>query len=503
MGQSASTSFTITTPSPSLPDSAVEPYDYTTNLPDECLSLIFQSLNNSDRKHCSLVCHRWLKIEGQCRHRLSLKAQSDLISMIPSLFTRFDSVTKLTLKNDRRSLSISDDGVVMISLRCRNLTRLKLRACREISDVGMMVLSENCKRLKKVNFGSCSFGVKGMNAVLNNCLVLEELTVKRLRGIKDGSAEVIGPGLAAGSLKMICLKELHNGQCFAPLISGAKGLKSLKIFRCSGDWDLVFEAVGDKVNGIVEIHLERIQMSDSGLTALSKCSGVEILHLVKTPDCTNIGLALFAERCKLLRKLHIDGWKTNRIADDGLIVVAKSCWNLQELVLIGVNPTKLSFEALASNCLNLERLALCGSDTVGDTELCCIAEKCMALKKLCIKNCPITDNGMEALVTGCPNLVKVKGKKCRGVTSEGADRLRTTRALLVVNLDTPETPIASEGGAQENAIELPPSTLQIPTLRNASGSTSRSTSVKSRLGFSSRRNFVAYTLRRLGSRSSS
>lgn len=92
------------------------------------------------------------------------------------------------------------------------------------------------------------------------------------------------------------------------------------------------------------------------------------------------------------------------------------------------------------------------------------------------------------------------------MTIEGADRLRTRRALLLVNLDAPETPIAeadaSEGGAQDNAIEFPPSTLQIPTLGMASGSTSRSTSVKSRLGFLSWRNF-AYALRRLGSRSSS
>ncbi|EFH50739.1 predicted protein [Arabidopsis lyrata subsp. lyrata] len=516
MGQSTSTfrrskaSFT----SPVLPNEgehnsgADEPYDCTSNLPDECLSLIFQSLTCADRKRCSLVCRRWLTIEGQCRHRLSLKAQSDLISVIPSLFSRFDSVTKLVLRSDRRSLGICDNAFVMISARCRNLTRLKLRGCREISDKGMVAFSGNCRSLKKVSFGSCGFGVKGVNALLNNCLGLEELSVKRLRGINNvagAGVELIGPGAAVGSLKMICLKELHNGQCFAPLLSGAKGLRTLKIFRCSGDWDRVFQAVGNQVNAIVEIHLERIQMSDLGLTALSKCSGVEVLHLVKTPDCTNAGLALVAERCKLLRKLHIDGWKTNRIGDEGLIVVAKSCWNLQELVLIGVNPTKLSLEAIVSNCLNLERLALCGSDTVGDTELCCIAEKCLALRKLCIKNCPITDDGIKALGTGCPNLLKVKVKKCRGVTTEGADLLRTRRALLVVNLDTPETPIAevNEGGAQADAVEFPPPRLQIPTLGIASGSTSRSTSFKSRLGFMSRGNLVVCALKRLGSRSRS
>jgi F-box/leucine-rich repeat protein 7 len=186
---------------------------------------------------------------------------------------------------------------------------------------------------------------------------------------------------------------------------------------------------------IVEVHFERLQISDIGLQAISNCSNLEILHLVKTPECTDMGLVAIAERCKLLRKLHIDGWKANRIGDVGLIAVAKFCPNLQELVLIGVNPTKASLEMLASNCPNLERLALCASDTVGDPEISCIAAKCLALKKLCIKSCPVTDQGMEALANGCPNLVKVKVKKCKGVTPEGGDWLRLTRGSVAVNLD--------------------------------------------------------------------
>ncbi|KAF5955601.1 hypothetical protein HYC85_008457 [Camellia sinensis] len=93
--------------------------DYISNLPDECLASIFMSLGSGDRKRCSLVCRRWLGVEGQSRHRLSLNAQSDLLSMIPALFSRFDSVTKLALKCDRRSASIGDDALILISLRCR------------------------------------------------------------------------------------------------------------------------------------------------------------------------------------------------------------------------------------------------------------------------------------------------------------------------------------------------------------------------------------------------
>ncbi|KAH6758916.1 VIER F-box protein 3 [Perilla frutescens var. frutescens] len=477
-------------------DDAAAGNDYSLDLPDECLACIFQSLSAGDRKRASLVCRRWLGVEGQSRHRLSLNAQSELAGVIPRLFVRFDAVTKLALKCDRRSVSIGDDALALISLKCRNLTRLKLRACRELTDDGMSIFANNCRNLQKFSCGSCSFGAKGMNALLENCGLLEELSVKRLRGITDAAAaEAIGPGKAAESLRVICLKDLYNGQCFGPLIIGAKNLRSLKLFRCSGDWDKLLEVIADRVDGMVEVHLERIQVSDLGLSALSKCASLEILHLVKTPECTNIGLMAVAEKCKLLRKLHIDGWKTNRISDDGLIAVATYCPNLQELVLIGVNPTRLSLEKLAANCLNLERLALCGSESVGDTEISCIAAKCFALKKLCIKSCPVSDHGMEALAGGCPNLVKVKVKKCRGVTSEGAEWLRASRDSLSVNLDPvePELPDASISEQEIGDADVPSAGGL------ASSSSGRSTSFKMRLGSFSRRSLVLCTFKRWSS----
>ncbi|CAL9760676.1 unnamed protein product [Musa acuminata subsp. burmannicoides] len=145
----------------------------------------------------------------------------------------------------------------------------------------------------------------------------------------------------------MCLKELYNGQCLAPLIAGSPNIKTLRLIRCTGDWDRLLKDIADKVTGIIEVHLEKLQVSDRGLAVLSSCNNLEILHLVKTPECTDAGLATVAERCHRLRKVHIDGWKTNRIGDEGLIVVGRQCSNLQELVLIGVNPTARSLGLIA------------------------------------------------------------------------------------------------------------------------------------------------------------
>lgn len=478
----------------------VEARDYTSDLPDDCLAYIFHFLGSGDRKRCSLVCKRWLYVDGGSRYRLSLNAQSEILLSLPSLFVRFDSVTKLALRCDRKSVSLSDDALVLISLHCQKLTRVKLRGCREITDHGMVAFAQNCKTLKKLSCGSCMFGARAINSVLDHCTLLEDISIKRLRGIHDG-AERIQPGAAALSLKSICLKEMVNGQSFEPLVMGAKKLKTLKIIRCLGDWDKVLEIIGnEKSSSLIEIHLERLQVSDIGLTAISKCSNIESLHIVKNPECSNIGLSSLAEKCSSLRKLHIDGWRSNRIGDEALIAVANHCPNLQELVLIGVNATHFSLTAIACNCQKLERLALCGSGTIGDAEIACISAKCVALKKLCIKGCAISDMGIEALAWGCPSLVKIKVKKCRGVSGEVAEWLKERRGSLVVNLDAGEVDVldvsGSEGGVQESGLEFPMMGGQVNVADASSSGVGRLAFFRVKLGLFTGRNLVPCTFRR-------
>lgn len=242
-----------------------------------------------------------------------------------------------------------------------------------------------------------------MAALLNNCSSLQELSVKRLRGIKDGDGvEPIGPGVAGSNLRSIKLKKLYNGQCFSPLITKSKNLTTLKILSCSGNWDGLLEAAR-RNNFLKEIHLEKLQVSDVGLMAVSKCSNLEVFHLGRAPDFSNEGISAIANKCKLLKKLHIEGCRSNRIGDLALMAIAKNSVNLVKLVLVGVNPSSVSLTAMASNCDKLETLALCGSKTIGDDEISCMAPKCAALKKLLIKRCRVTDSGIEAVAYGCPN----------------------------------------------------------------------------------------------------
>ncbi|KAL0729997.1 hypothetical protein Bca4012_026090 [Brassica carinata] len=342
---------------------------------------------------------------------------------------------------------------------------------------GMESFARNCKSLKKLSCGSCDFGARGLNAVLEHCKVLEELSVKSIRGIHE-TAEAVRLH-SSSSLRYICLKELVNGQVFESLVA-SRTLKKLRIICCLGNWDKVLQVNGDGNSSLTEIHLERLQ----------------------TPECSNSGLVCVVERCGLLRKLHIDGWRTKRIGDEGLMALAKHCLLLQELVLIGVDATHASLSAIASNCKKLERLDLCGSSAIGDAEMACIAEKCVALRKFCIKGCPISDVGIKALALGCPNLVKLKVKKCIVVTGDVREWLRERRRTLVVSMDGDETKgpavIGSEDGGRglETVVEevLTPVADGGGDTEIAAGGGGRLAMLKTKLLAS--KNFVAFTLRR-------
>lgn len=428
--------------------------DHTADLPEELLALVFGLLGSGDRKRCSLVCRRWLVVEAASRFRLAIDARASPLaeSALPRLLARFPAVSKLALKCDRRAESVGDPALAQVADRLGpGLRRLKLRSLRAVTDDGVAALAAAAANLRKLSVGSCDFGAKGIEAVLRSCLHLEELSVKRLRGLAE--SEPIS--VSSPRLQSLSLKDLYNGQCFSCLITQSPNLKTLKIIRCAGNWDIVLQDV-PRDSLLAELHLEKLQVSDWGVAALY---GLEVLYLAKAPEVTDIGLAELAAKSPRLRKLHVDGWKANRIGDRGLAAVAQKCSSLQELVLIGVNLTSLSLELIATNCPTLERLALCGSDTFGDAEMSCVASKCSALRKLCIKACPVSDAGMNKLAEGCPRLVKVKVKKCRRVTSECAEHLRASRnGALAVNFDTPggagelqDGRSVDESGALDNA----------------------------------------------------
>ncbi|KAA8535897.1 hypothetical protein F0562_030900 [Nyssa sinensis] len=429
--------------------------DLTLGLPDECLAWVFGKLGCHDRKSCSLVCSRWWLVDSKSRHRLLLVARSEVSPLLPSLLSRFSSVSVLSLKCSRKLVSIDDDALSRIPTLLPCLQKLKLKGCTDVSDDGLRIFSlHRPPLLAKVSFASCGFGASGIISVLSNCPSLRDLTLKRLHKLDAQKTplslyECVDQRKNSNchhQLERLCLKDLHNARLFIPLLcSASKSLKTLVVCRSSGNWDLVLESLQQEgitctsPSSLSEIQMENVQMGDAGLVSIAACCpNLEVFYISRASDCTDDGLSAIANSCRKLRKLHIDVWSrfgSRTIGDEGMLSLAASCYQLQEVVLMGVPVTVVSLNALVSNCPVLERMALCNTDSVGDAELAFVAAKFSALKKLCIKNCPISNSGIEAIGEGCPNLVKLKVRRCRGITQASVSQMKLQRSGLVVSVD--------------------------------------------------------------------
>lgn len=374
-------------------------------------------------------------MDSTSRDRLALHAEAAIEPHVSHILSRYAFITCLSLRCSRKELSIDNKALVLIGQHCAHLSRLKLKCCKAISDDGLAAFANvRGHSLRKFSCGSCGFTSKGLNPLLENSPKLEDLSVKRLRRTLDEPQPIL-PG--SSRLRRLCLKEITCTDVFGTLITGSKNLHTLVLARNPDMWDAFFKMICENLSQLVELHIDFLKISGVALTAIAKCTSLEVLHVSKVWECSNTGVAAIANGCRSLKKLYIDDRSIHPMGDEGLLALGKHCLKLQELVLIGVSVTKSSLDVIASNCTTLERMALCSTEAVGDAELECIAEKCTSLKKLCVKNCPISDVGIKGLIKGCPSLTKVKVKRCKDVTLVSAMLFRLSRPLVTASLDTP------------------------------------------------------------------
>ncbi|CAH8363179.1 unnamed protein product [Eruca vesicaria subsp. sativa] len=200
-------------------------------------------------------------------------------------------------------------------------------------------------------------------------------------------------------------------------------------------------------------------VSDVGLSEIARsCPMIEKLDLSRCPGVTDKGLVAIAENCQNLSDLTIDS--CSGVGNEGLRAIARRCTNLRSISVrscprIGdqgvafllaqagsyltkvklqmLNVTGMSLAVLGHYGAAVTDLVLHGLQGVNEKGFWVMgnAKGMKKLKSLSVTSCRgMTDVGLEAVGSGCPDLKHVSLNKCLLVSGKGLVALAKSALVL-------------------------------------------------------------------------
>ncbi|PPS14536.1 hypothetical protein GOBAR_AA06047 [Gossypium barbadense] len=363
--------------------------DRTLLLSDELLLKILSKLPLSQRNPNSLVCKRWLNLQGRLVRSLKILDWNFLVS--GRLITRFPNLAHVDLLNGclfsprnsgilltQRMVSMQmrygncsnwelleenllpvevvDGGLQALANGCPNLRRLvvinaRIAACENlqilklvgnvdglycslVSDVGLTILAQGCKRLVKLELSGCEGSFDGIKAIGQCCLMLEELT--------------------------ICDHRMEDGWLAA--LSYCENLKTLRLLSCKRiDLDPGPDEYLGFCASLERLYLQKCQLRSSNMMSIDLFSDMEEYEIWE-PGFGQPTLFL-VEKLKVIyfshrrvKFLSLEG--CSLLTTEGLEATVLSWLDLETLVVVSCKNIKESdiSPALATLFCNLKEL---------------------------------------------------------------------------------------------------------------------------------------------------
>ncbi|XP_016442591.2 putative F-box/LRR-repeat protein 23 [Nicotiana tabacum] len=147
-----------------------------------------------------------------------------------------------------------------------------------------------------------------------------------------------------------------------------------------------------------------------------------------------------AERSRKLKKLSITWYCYSKLQREGFIKVVQKLPSLEELSLIDATITAKAFEALERSwswfkSLELKKISSItkSSDEINEEALA-IAQSLPALRRLQLIRNYMTNEGLQAILDGCPNLVSLDMRGCFNVRLDKVLSSKSSRHIKDVKL---------------------------------------------------------------------
>ena len=236
------------------------------------------------------------------------------------------------------------------------------------------------------------------------------------------------------------------------IAQGCPQLKDITLSYCMKICDKGLLALAVHLSGITSISLSLFEAgSIGGFTMASRCPALQTFYFyeigLNTDDsvAVNDSIMAMARGCPKLQTLSLAN--SQWVSDQSVAFLAERCRELRSLCLHGCNRvTDEAIKAIANSCPDLEKLDIAGrrsSGTYGtlpyskitDESFITVGQKCSKLVSISITNSNVTDIGIAALASGCPQLRTFSANYCPSMSTAGITALsHGCKELRTINL---------------------------------------------------------------------
>ncbi|KAF5480248.1 hypothetical protein F2P56_001011 [Juglans regia] len=372
--------------------------DPTLLLPDPLLLKILAELPDSQRKPNSLVCKRWLNLQGRLVRSLKLLDWHFLES--GRLVFRFPNLTHVDLVSGCL-VSPRNSGILLshrvVSVHIGSTFSKTWKVCEdsllpaEVIDMGLNVLASGCPNLRKLAVIGAS--EVGLLNVAEECSTLQEL---ELHKCGDDALRSIAACTNLQVLKLVgnvdgFFSSVLSDIGLTILARGCKRLVTLELHGCEGSFDGI-KAIGQCCLMLEELTICDHRMDSGWLAGLSYC---ENLKTLKFQSCKGIdpspGPDEYLGCCPALERLHLQ--KCQLRDKNSLRALFMLCGAVREMVFQDCWGLDNEMFIFASTCRRVEFLSLDGCSLLTTEGLASVILSWKELRRLRVVSCKnIKDN---------------------------------------------------------------------------------------------------------------
>lgn len=242
----------------------------------------------------------------------------------------FENLPEFTASNlkrlDLQYSSVTDQGLIKLANGCKNLEVLHLSGSQNITDAGIEEFSKICSKLKYIDLISTPVTGKSFEILLKNCPDLETVLFY--------GPLISDENIQACTIKHTNLKMIHLSRT---LITDEGCINLIKILPNLEHLSLPGTIITGKflleLGACKKLHKINLQetkrLNDEALEGLENIRlELRDINLYETA-ITGKGLEKIAIACPYLEKIHLGDYY---ITADDLIMLAKTCPNLQEII---------------------------------------------------------------------------------------------------------------------------------------------------------------------------